>query len=359
MLNISIPYWLKRIIYPKISPICSEEFALLLESKRWSINQLREYQWKKLSDMIEHAYTNTEYYNTVFKKRGITPNQIKDFDDYRSKIPLLTKDEIIKNTDRLLTINPKKLLKVSTGGSTGIPMTIYLEKNRTYELTRAYEWRQFNEGGYYPGDKVAIFRGRIMEGSLFYFDALKNSLHLSVADMSDETLGLYVEKLLEFKPKHVRGYPSALELLAKYIVNNRVEFNKNGFLNSIFTSSEMLKDDVRQLIEYGLRAKIFDKYGNSEQCTIIGQCSFGHYHEYMEFSYTEYLTDDNNLATNGLARIVSTSFVNRAMPLLRYDIGDYVELIPQKKCPCGMEHKMVKRIIGRKTDFLIGKNGKK
>ena len=46
------------------------------------------------------------------------------------------------------------------------------------------------------------------------------------------------------------------------------------------------------------------------------------------------------------------------MPLINYKVGDLIE-ITDNECPCGRTLKIIKRIIGRDTDVITTKSGKK
>ncbi|MCW5606054.1 MAG: hypothetical protein KIT18_16045, partial [Burkholderiales bacterium] len=55
--------------------------------------------------------------------------------------------------------------------------------------------------------------------------------------------------------------------------------------------------------------------------------------------------------------IVVTALHNFAMPLVRYEIGDYAEVGPP--CPCGRGLPVLKRIIGRARNMLVTRDGKR
>ncbi len=356
--NITYPYLPARIRYPYIF---WKYYKFLNESKRWDYTRLKEYQWNQLKKLINFAYENTAYYKRKFAEHGITPQNIKDFDDFSQKVPLLTKNDIKTNLNEMIALPKHKLEYVTTGGTTGIPLGFYIEKRKTYPATFAFEWRQFNEGGYYFGDKVAILRGRIIKNNWFEYDKKDNALYLSVFDMTEDNLPKYIKMLKEFKPKHIRAYPSAIEHLAKFISEYDEHFNDAGWLVSIFTSSETLYDYQRIIIEQAFKCPVFNKYGNSEQCTIIGQCKEMFHHEYMEYSYTEYVRTQNCNDSKNHYNLISTSFVNYATPFIRYVTDDIVEMKDKthEQCSCGMWHRKVKKIIGRTQDYLIAKNDEK
>ena len=343
----------------RYSPVFWEAYQFLQKSKLWERSRLEEYQWLEIKKLLNYAYNNTVYYQKKFSEYGIIPDGIKDFDDFSKKVPVLTKDDVRNNLEDLIALPKQKLEYVSTGGSTGIPLGFFLEKGVTYQKTLAFEWRQFNEGGYFFGDKVAVLRGRVLKDCFFAIDRKQRRLFLSTFDMTEENMHKYVDLINRYRPKHIRAYPSAAEMLAKLIIHYYPGFNEDKSILSLFTSSEDLSNHQREVFSKALRLIVFDKYGNNEQCGMIGQCKEGKYHEYMEFAYSEFLDESNNRVKEGKAKLISTSFVNYALPFIRYDTGDVVELDGNGECFCGMEHRLIKRINGRwKRNYqVVGRDG--
>lgn len=331
-----------RLRYPKMF---WDYYNFINESKFWSRNKLEEYQWNEVKRILKYAYENSTFYRDLYNQHSIKLRQIQNFHDFESQIPIVSKKQIRENLDDVVTIPPKKRKYVTTGGSTGIPFGFYLEKGTTYEKTRAFEWRQHNEGDYYFNDKVVVLRGMPIAKGLKKWDARNNYLYLSTYKLSEENIDEYLKIIKDFSPQHIKCYPSSGEFFAKLIQNRGIEFNPDKKIKSIFTSSENLSSEQRITIEETLNAPIFDKYGNTEQCSIIGQCKFGNYHDYMEYSYSEYLLEDKQ---NTKRRLISTSFINYATPFIRYDTEDFFDIEDEKyECKCGMNNKVIKSVFGR------------
>ena len=56
-------------------------------------------------------------------------------------------------------------------------------------------------------------------------------------------------------------------------------------------------------------------------------------------------------------RVVVSNLHNFAMPLLRYDLGDFAER--GEACPCGRGLPTLKRILGRRRNMLVMPNGER
>jgi phenylacetate-CoA ligase len=129
-------------------------------------------------------------------------------------------------------------------------------------------------------------------------------------------------------------------------------------LRGIFTSSETLYSEQKQLIENAFNVPVFDKYGNSEMVTMIGTCEKGNYHDFMEYSFTEILDENGNEVTgeNLSGEIISSGFVNPALPLLRYQTGDRVRTTRQA-CACGRHLTVVRALEGRAKEVIVTRDG--
>jgi len=355
----NILFLLKSLLPSKyqLPKILLQQYQFLQESKKWDLKHLREYQWHELKKLLNYAYCNSPYYKKLFSEHSINLNHIKNFKDFSQKVPILSKNEIRHNLERLVTLPKNKLARTTTGGTIGKPLEFYLEKNVTYNKTLAFEWRHYNSGGYFFNDKIVTLRGNTIKDNIYEHHKEKHCLFLSAFDMTKENMHKYVKLIEKYQPKYIAAYASAAEILANFVSEYYPYFNKNGQIKSLFATSETLYDYQKNIIEKAFNLKVFDKYGNSEQCTIIGQCQLRKYHDYMEYSYSEFLDENNEEVKNGQARLVSTSFVNYATPFIRYETGDIVEIERNDKCDCGMQHTVIKRIIGREKETIIDKKG--
>lgn len=323
-----------------------------------SYEKRREFQMQELRRVVTHAYQHTRYYRRLFDEYDIRASQIQDFSDIK-KIPILTKDIVSEHLAEMVsdTVSEKDLIYVMTGGSTGKTLGLYVtpmsEKKRM-----AFTWLNWHCMGYKPGMPCAVLRGNVVKDGWFCYERGDNYLILSTYELSDVNMERYLKKIEEFSPQFIRGYPSALEILAKYILKNNIPFNYNARIRGIATSSEALYPIQKQLIEKAFRARVFDWYGNCEQVGAIGMCAEGRYHEVMEHSYLEFLDDVGNDAIAGYANIIGTTFINEAVPFIRYQTGDAVTLGEEDtSCLCGIQARNIECIEGRGADMLKTRNG--
>src|ERR1700740_3383264 len=110
------PYLSRQLLYPLYERLAGRRFldklSFLEQSQWWDRETLRKYQWKKIKALLDYAFVNNSFYRRRFSEFGVHPDQINDFADL-SKIPTLTKDDVVKNLPDLISdgYNPKTLLR--------------------------------------------------------------------------------------------------------------------------------------------------------------------------------------------------------------------------------------------------------
>jgi len=128
---------------------------------------------------------------------------------------------------------------------------------------------------------------------------------------------------------------------------------------AIITSAETLLDYQRDIIERAFKCKVYDQYGCTEQSLFVSQCEKGTYHIHPEHGIVEIINDQGDEVKPGeMGKVVCTSFVNKAMPLIRYDLGD-TAIKGDDYCVCGRKFPTIDKIYGRQDDFIHTPDGRK
>jgi len=121
----------------------------LRKSLRQDPLEREKIQIRRFRELAEYAYRNVSFYHKKFVDAKIVPSSIRTLDDV-AKIPVTTKDEVQavpmseivgRNADL------EKCVKRVTSGSTGIPLTVVLEKE-ALDIERALVARTYFEDGY-------------------------------------------------------------------------------------------------------------------------------------------------------------------------------------------------------------------
>ncbi len=132
-----------------------EKTQFLQKSQWWNREELDSFRFRKLKQLIDHAYRNVPYYHQLFKKENIEPSDIRKVEDL-TKIPKLTKSDVRKYKSDLVArnISRKTLRTGRTGGSTGEPLQLYNDTN-----TLSWAWAAMNR--YYIWTGMRLGEGRV------------------------------------------------------------------------------------------------------------------------------------------------------------------------------------------------------
>ncbi len=342
-----------------------KSYRFVMQSQWWSNAELREYQMRQLSSLLQHAYQHVPFYQRTFDEHGIKPRDIHDFESFQ-RVPFLTKEDIRLHAAELSASNiPRDRMEwETTGGSTAEPLGLFVERG-SGALRLALESRQWNWMRFAFGDRYVVLRGAIVDGcgwrkeKRWQLDPKRNCLLLSTFDMTQDNIADYAAMIEEFRPAMIRGYPSALELFAKYLREVGGTINRTGVIRSISSSSETLFPIQRRLIEETFGCPVFDLYGNGELAGKMGECERHEgFHDFMEFGYTEIL-HRNGLAVSEegeVGEMVVTGFTNYAFPIIRYKIGDLCRYT-SKTCSCGRGLSLIGGVQGRVQELVVAEDG--
>jgi phenylacetate-CoA ligase len=115
---------------------------------------------------------------------------------------------------------------------------------------------------------------------------------------------------------------------------------------------------MRALIEQSFGAPVFDRYGCREVGNIASECpAHAGLHICPHTQYVEVLRSDGSPAKPGeVGRLIITQLINRAMPFIRFEIGD-LGVMADGDCPCGRHWPRLERVTGRNTSVLRTPDG--
>ena len=331
-----------------------------LEKNQWlSKEEIQIIQIKRLRDLLIHASEHVPYYSELFSQISFDPNQINSVADL-IRLPFLTKSLIRENSDRLKSDIPDNLSRFNTGGSSGQPLVFYIGNERVSHDVAA-KWRATRWWGVDIGDPELVVWGSPIELGAqdrvrLVRDKLLRTRLLPAFDMSEEKLKGFAEEILNYKPKMLFGYPSALSRIAKYANDNSLDLTQ-AKVKVVFVTSEYLYPEQRQLIEQCFNCKVANGYGGRDAGFIAHECPQGNMHITADDIIVEIIGKDDQPVLNGQSgEIVVTHLATKAYPFIRYRTGD-VGILDDKQCACGRGLPILKEIQGRTTDFIVSQDG--
>ncbi len=157
-----------------------------------------------------------------------------------------------------------------------------------------------------------------------------------------------VQALNTFQPLVLVSYPSVIDLLAQEQQAGRLRIQP--FL--LVTGGEWLSPKVRQVAGETFQAQVHEVYGSTECIAMAADCAAGHLHLNADWCILEPVDQNYNPVPPGQLShtVLLTNLVNRIQPIIRYDLGDSVTLIPEV-CPCGSPLPVI-HVEGRRDEIL-------
>jgi phenylacetate-CoA ligase len=157
-----------------------------------------------------------------------------------------------------------------------------------------------------------------------------------------------VKQLNEFQPAMFAGYSSALGLLAQEQLEGRLNIHPS----IVISSAEPLSDENRELIQQAFGVPPRNNYGCSEGGVMGYECNHGNMHINADWIIFEPVDANHDPVPAGQLsdRTLITNLANRVMPIIRYELGDRVTLLPET-CDCGITLPSV-HLEGRTDEIL-------
>lgn len=332
------------------------------EKNQWrSKSDLKEWQNDRLRDIVTNAYAHVPYYHDLLKEKKIRPDDIKTVDDI-SKLPILTKELIKRNFDKLISrAVPKwKRRHGHTSGTTGSPLDLVYDIE-TCVAHHAADWRQKNWAGLTYGDAYASLQGRVIvpieqkTPPFWRKNYINNQLFLSSFHLTKDNIPRYFDQLSKENIRFLEGYPSTVFILALRLKKDNMRFP----LKAVLTSSETLFDFQREIIEDSFCCKVFDFYGMAERAVFATECDHHQGHHLNEdYGLTEFLDDRYESVSPGqMGHIVATSLHNFAMPLIRYKTNDSCSL-KREPCSCGRSFALMDNVATKNESIVTLPDGR-
>jgi phenylacetate-CoA ligase len=331
----------------------------LERSQWWSLEELEEYQAARIRAILLHAWDSVPFYRRRFQALGADRPDLER-PDFLTRIPPLTKQEVIDACDEFVdTSRPRRLHWTTTGGSTGETVRFCHDRDSLGNI-KARAMRFHRWAGWLEGERVARLWGSPMESREAYtwknrlLRRVKNTLFLDGYDLRDETMAAYARQLREFQPRVLIAFTSCLNILTEYLERQGVGGIRP---RAIITSSSPLYPSYRARFEAFYGCPVFDEYGSREFGGMALECEAHRgLHVSIEDLQIAVTRGGQPVAPGDPGELIVTGLFNRAFPLIRYPIGDIGRVLPGP-CPCGRGSPLCEIVKGRSSEVLMGPKG--
>lgn len=353
--------------FGKISPFRVQKYYRELIANQYRpLKQLRWIQWIKFQSILNHAYRQVPFYRDLLDKTGIKPRDIRQPSDIPF-LPIVTREQLTAaSLEKTVAAaySKHRLIPIQTSGtSSGKPFHLLLDFdgfNRKYALLlRSYSylnWRfgrkimaLWNEGH----EDYKPFLQRSPAKSLLYALAhLKRWLppFQGSSKITESSGWTYWSRINRYQPYLLEGDAFTLFLLGKF-------FSESGLkpppVQAISCAASASTPHVRGQMAALWGAPVYNNYGPHEMEGVGCECEArSGLHQSIDAYLIEFISNGKPAGDGVLSDLVLTDLENRAMPLIRYRIGDLIRA-GISTCNCGRTLPLMHDIVGRKEDALV------
>jgi phenylacetate-CoA ligase len=333
-------------------------FNFYKQATSWNRETIRNYQLTKIKSLINYAQQNVPYYKNLLNSKNFNIEDIKSI-AHLSDFPILTRNDIQANRNILISDKYRinKLEKSSSSGTTGIPIEYFSDRS-SISSGIAAGYFAFFLSGWQPGYKTLHIWGN--PTTVKYWGKkrsklkryLKNQTNLASTEFNDSSKLPEIYRYISNQGfTTIDGYTTAIYELARFIEINSLSKIK---CNQVFTTAENLLSHQKMLIEKNIGPSS-DLYG----CGEIHGIAIRPIHEDKYFIIDPHVVVEVEQSNENFKSIIVTDLDNKAMPLIRYKVGDLIDEMYEPKDDQKFQLSYFNKVLGRDSDIVVLPNGKK
>jgi len=340
-------FWFTDFLKGRVIKSHFEEIKYILENFQDTESiQMRE---NYLNNILNHAIKTVPYY-----KNSNNYNSITDF-------PVVNKLILRKELDDFISIKftNKPGYKVSTSGSTGTPLHVFMDIGKRNRNTA--DTLYFGEkAGYKIGHRLFYMK---VWGSMFtktaWYSFLQNIKTINVRDVKDNHIQDLISKIKKGNSTNAFiGYTSYFKEICKYLESvNAPAFRID--ISSMIAIAEPLGLPIKKAVKKFFNFDILSRYSNMENGILSQQIKNAgqSYHINWASYFIEILDLDEDVPVSygTLGRVVVTDLFNYHMPMIRYDTGDLAIMNVDKNFFNGAPS--FSKVEGRRMDTIYDTQG--
>ncbi len=319
----------------------------LTASERWPREELEAFQKDKLVSLLRVAGRDVPFYRNGRLSGISTEGSARDV---LGRLPILTRAAIRQAGENMLNPNGKRVQRSRTGGTTGEPLEIWRDR-ATAAIGEAALWRGKSWAGIRPWDRAVAVKGFGKGGLLGRFRMRLLNKWVVPAFRPGAAERSRAQALIRrVRPAVVEGYVTDLLSLAE-----GQDFS-SAQVRAVLTTGEMLYPDQKEILSAAFSAPVFSYYGCNEISSLAYECERGAKHVVDEHVIMEAVDEAGQAVWDRPGRLLVTDLDNRAMPLIRYELGD-VGTLSRGRCGCGRSLLVLQALEGRRQDALRNEAG--
>jgi phenylacetate-CoA ligase len=313
-----------------------------------------------LAQTLVHAVATVPHYRGLSTAGEIEADPVAAL----AKFPLLDRDTVRAGRRLLLSDQGDRSswIENTSGGSTGEPVKLLQDPDHLAWTVAAREVYSTWAGGGLGEPELYVWGSeKDLEGGASLRNRIGNGLLrrtlLNAFLLTEETIEPILARLREGPPNLVIAYAQAGYEVARYASRNGIEVPPQ---RGMIATAGTLYDFMREQLEETFGCRVLNRYGSRETGDMAGECEHRTGLHVLPWNcHIEVLGPDGAPVGPGEeGEIAVTGFTNRAMPLIRYLIGDRARL-PERElpCSCGRRTQMLAEVTGRSVDTFLGPDG--
>ncbi len=339
----------------------------------WPAERRRQWQWERLQAIVRHAATTVPFYRERLAAAGLRDGELRSWDDFE-RIPPTTKDDLEANfPDRMLSdVGDRSDWRwFGTRGTTRRTIVVndFLKRDLglagiMVSMTEDTPYQYGHRCAFIPPDacnalcgveglrETSVLRqvGRMaLRRSWSDPDALGDLRSLVMnnwvkrqtllppfgaegSEIDDERASWYVAQLRAVRPRLLKALPEYLYGLARHVERTGDRFPPIAVIKPM---GALMARPIKDYVERVLGGQVREDYGSSDMGPMAFDCrQRTGMHLFEDLCHFEVVRDGARVADGELGSLLVTELHNRAMPLIRYQIGDVVR-VERSPCDCG------------------------
>ena len=337
----------------------SDQLNSVLAREDFDLEQWQNWSKQELSSLLKIAATQVPYYRENWNERQIQAAIAGDLNE----LPLLSKDAIRANPRAFIRqdFHPDREYTFYTSGTSGTPIASIWTRAEYQASMAIREARSARWAGVSFTRPRSTFSGRMVEpdplskGPFYRFNFVEKQVYLSPFHLRPDTAHKYVEALQKHKVEWLTGYAVSYYLLAKMILDQKIPVPP---LKAVITTSEKVTPEMRQVMESAYSCRVYEEYSTVENALFASECEHGRLHVSPDIGLVEILRPDGSpCAPDEVGEVVATCMFKKYQIFIRYRLGDLAAW-DSAPCPCGRPLPVIKEVVGRIEDVVIGPDGR-